>query len=218
LLIGSTTKQGAGFTLAGDVNDFIDLHEAIHYLAPENGVMSDFHREFVLSLAYEIRHAYQGDRRIEIYGSHEKKIEYFAVDLLWPTFLMQLGILRSVAAYVPTTKAMQATLFRLEACVEDALDSKDAKVAKECKIWLAEFVSLPRDYLINFISEQSRNFVFSSSTAIGRLKKLSNILHEMLPYSISYKTYEKEINNIAKQKNCEPTHLYDSGEWPEFKW
>lgn len=66
MLLGSSTKYGAGLRLAGDHTDLCDLYETIHYFVPENGLIPPHHDEFVLGLAYDVRHAYQGDRDTQL--------------------------------------------------------------------------------------------------------------------------------------------------------
>ena len=139
MLLGSPTKYGAGITLAGDHIDLVDLHEMIHHFAAESGPIPPLHGEFLLGLAYDVRHAYQGDRRTRRVETFKGKCTYFAVDILWPIFLVQVAMLRSAASYLPTGKSQQANLYRLEACAENALNDLDADISCECCRWLAEF-------------------------------------------------------------------------------
>jgi len=218
LLRGNSTKHGAGFTLAGDRYDLVDLHETIHYLASENGPIHAHHDQFVLGLAYDVRHAYQGDRRTEPMADANKTISYFAVDMLWPIFLTQLGLLRVAASYLPTQKSHQANLYRLEACAESALSRLDANVSHQCGRWLSEFSALPENYLIDFVSYQSYLYVSSSDTCKGRARSLPSIMNDISPYSPAYQAYEQEAKSVAEKENCRPQDLYDHSEWPDFKW
>lgn len=218
MLLGKSTKYGAGFTLSGDYNDLVDLHETIHYLASESGPISENHYEFVLGLAYDVRHAYQGDRRVESMDAPNASSSYFAVDILWPIFLVQVGLLRNVAAYLPTQKSHQANLYRLEGCVENALSAFDINVSSQCARWLHEFSALPENYLIDFVSYQSGLYVLSSASGKGRIRKLPSILNELAPYSPAYQAYEGEMKAVAEKQKCRPQDLHNFSEWPEFKW
>lgn len=218
MLFGRSTKYGAGFTLSGDNNDLVDLRETIHYLASENGPIPPLHAEFVLGFAYEVRHAYQGDRRVKSVGAPKASLNYFAVDMLWPIFLVQVGLLRTAAAYMPTQKSHQANLYRLEACIENALSTFDASISNQCSRWLSEFSALPENFLIDFVSYQSRLYVSSSTSSKGRIRRLPNVLHNISPYSQAYQAYESEVKAIAEKQKCRPQDLYDFAEWPEFKW
>ena len=218
MLIGSSTKFGAGFTLAGDTNDLVDLHETIHYFASENGPIAPFHSEFVLGLAYEVRHAYQGDRRVVLTGNPDHAAKYYELDSLWLIFLVQLAMLRSAAAYVTNEKSHQANLYRIESCVQSAFESVDANSAKECMRWLANF-SLPNeDFLIDFVNDLSKKHVSSETTLMRRIRSLPEFLRQISVYSPEYKAYETEMKTIATQQNCRPQDLQDYSEWPEFKW
>lgn len=218
MLVGSPTKFGAGITLAGDHTDLVDLHETIYYLASETGPISVHHNEFVLGFAYDVRHAYQGDRRVESVASPTASSTYFAVDILWPIALVQVAMLREAASYLPTDKSHQANLYRLEACVESALSALDANVSRQCCGWLKEFSAFPETYLIDFVLHQSRLYVFSSATAKGRARTLPGVMNDVSPYSRAYKEYEQELETIAEKEKCRPQDLHDFSEWPEFKW
>ncbi len=218
MLLGSSTKYGAGFRLAGDHTDLCDLYETIHYFIPENSLIPPHHDEFVLGLAYDVRHAYQGDRDTQLINNPNGSSIYFAVDILWPICLVQVAMLRAIAAYLPTTRSHQATLYRIEACIESALNAIDATVSHKCCDWLHDFSPLPEGYLMSFVSQQSKLYVLSATTAKSRLRKLPEIISDISPYSPAYKEYETELRTIAEQQKCSPDDLHDDSEWPKFKW
>jgi hypothetical protein len=123
MIFANPTKYGAGITVYGDLHDFQNLHETTHHLT-ELSPLIDGRGEFVLGLAYEVRHAYQGDREMLKLPADLMESEtttYFGFRELWPNFLMQLGLLRWAAGFQPTNKEHHANLFRLEACAESAL-------------------------------------------------------------------------------------------------
>ena len=151
MLLGSPTKHGAGITLAGDYADLVNLYETIHYFAGENGPISLQHDEFVLGLAYDIRHAYQGDRRTTLLKTSKTKYTYFAVDILWPIFLVQIAMLRSAASYLPTSKTQQANLYRIESCTENALNDLDTNVSRVLPV-ASGILRISCEILIGFIS------------------------------------------------------------------
>jgi hypothetical protein len=163
VLTSQPTPHGAGITLSGDYADLVDPHRTIHHLAEEHGPLPPHQGEFVLGLAHDIRKAYEGARRIESVATPRGPAQYYAVDVLWPFFLVQVAMLRSAAGLRPTQHAQQATLYRLEACAERALVQMDAAVGTRCMDWLARFAPLPADFLIEFISNQTHDFVFGSA-------------------------------------------------------
>ena len=94
MIFAKPTKYGAGITINGDYPDFDNLHETIHKLCDQNPLQGDL-GDFVLGLAYEVRHAYQGDRDShELLGGVVGKSTYFSFSVLWLIFLTQIGLLR----------------------------------------------------------------------------------------------------------------------------
>jgi len=219
VLIACSTKHGAGLNLSGDMLDFQTLHETIHFLAAENGPIGGELSEFVLGLAYEVRHANQGDRKfLTIREDPSRPVVYQSVDLLWPIFLFQLGVLRRAAAFLPTTREHQAVLFQLEFCVEKTLTGVDQKAGKDCFAWYESFAMPPSDYLVNYVSHAALRFVLSASSARARLRNLPSILHSMDCLSSKYRDHVREMEKVATQQNCDVNDLWDFTEWPGFKW
>ena len=70
MLVAEATKYGAGITVYGDYWDLRELHETIHYLS-ESSPLKNHLSDFVIGLAYDIRHAYQKDRKEKIFGHDE---------------------------------------------------------------------------------------------------------------------------------------------------
>ena len=214
MLLVECTPYGAGISLSGDYYDFQRLYETIHYLVGED---SDL-QEFVLALAYDVRKAKSGHREILMKGSDDEPSTYYSVDILWPEFLAQVSILRNLAAFRNTYSAVQSDLYRLEACVENALDEHDANITKKVMGWVKEFGFISKDYLIEFIYIQNREFVFSGTTLKARLKKLPTYLSILFPQSPDYKAFEQKLQELAKVQDSNPQGFHDWTEWSDFKW
>ena len=214
MLRGECTPYGAGISLSGDYYDFQRLYETIHYLVGED---SDL-QEFVLALAYDVRKAKSGHREILMKGSDDEPSTYYSVDILWPEFLAQVSILRNLAAFRNTYSAVQSDLYRLEACVENALDEHDANITKKVMGWVKEFGFISKDYLTEFIYIQNREFVFSGTTLKARLKKLPTYLSILFPQSPDYKVFEQKFQELAKVQDSNPQGYHDWTEWSDFKW
>jgi len=121
MLTSSPTKFGAGITLYGDAHDLRALRETIHKIADERIVDERF-GNLMLSLAYDVRKAYEGSReskRVGLQGLNA--VKYFSVNILWPFFLPQVALIRHFAAYRPTTHREQACLYLLEDCAITSL-------------------------------------------------------------------------------------------------
>ncbi|HXD34924.1 MAG TPA: hypothetical protein VN643_27640 [Pyrinomonadaceae bacterium] len=220
MIFGKVTKYGAGLTIYGDFSDFVSLHQTVSDLT--NGPTIDGGLEdFMLGLAYEIRHAYQGDRELLRPPANSLETEssiYFGFKQLWPIFLMQLGLLRWSAGFQPTNKEQQANLFRIEACAERVLVSYDPFVGRRCVEWLSLFPWLSGGYLLQFVEQCSLQYVSGKERGKARFKKLPDILHMLSPLSQEYRAFEEHLEQCAKDNNCRVQDLHDPHPWPDFKW
>ncbi len=86
------TPNNAGFILWGDSEALNELHELIHYIVDESPLIK-VKDGFMLSLAYDIRKAREGNRRVEQhqYDQHDT-YKLYGVELLWPLVLVQSSI------------------------------------------------------------------------------------------------------------------------------
>nr|UCZ50150.1 hypothetical protein [Klebsiella michiganensis] len=82
------TPNNAGFILWGDSEALNELHELIHYIVDESPLIK-VKDGFMLSLAYDIRKAREGNRRVEQhqYDQHDT-YKLYGVELLWPLVLV----------------------------------------------------------------------------------------------------------------------------------
>ena len=216
MLTSSPTKYGAGITLYGDAHDLRALHETIHKIASERHVDERF-RFFMLSLAYDIRKAYEGARERKRIG-HQKLdwAKYFSVNVLWPFFLPQAALVRHFAAYYPTTHRDQACLYLLEDCAITSLLACDANVGKVCSECFLNFPMLSHDYLMEFFTQCAREFVEFPEKK--RFQKLPGILRKLMWLSPEYQAFSKELAKTAKANDCGPEELSDPRDWPKFRW
>lgn len=218
MLFGEPTKKGAGLTLWGDYNDLNNLYETISKISDAvilEGSLSDF----VLGLCYDIRHAYQNMRESKEFGIDElDNVKYYGVKILWPYFLIQIGLIRRASGYTTTTNEDQSNLYRLEHIAETALKQASIKNAEECIYWLKHFSGLSNDYHIQFLDEITFRFIFDDTINKKRINRLPLILKMVSPLSKEYKDFHEQLLKIAKEKGCHPDALTDLKEWPEFIW
>lgn len=217
MLVSRPTKFGAGITLGGDYLDLTSLHETIHTLASETGPLSAHHFEFALGLAYDLRKARQGERD-RWPSDAEAYAGYSAVNILWPVFLVQLGMLRSACAYMPTDRRVQAHLYALEACAADALTEFDPAVGAVCMRWLANFDLLHDSFLLEFVTQQTKEFLYGAVQGKARFRRLPRLLEEISPFSQAYKEFERATAKQAHAQGAKPQDMVDLSEWPDFKW
>ena len=181
MLIGIPTKHAAGITIFGDYYDLKSIHESIHSLV-QDGPFSPSLGDFVLGLAYEVRRSYQNDRQNKVFGRDSlDQVSYRGFDSLWPVILVQISLLRWAAGFVPTSRAIQSDLYRLESCIEIALSEISPQLSHDCLNWIRTLNGLPENYLIEFITHQSRIYVTKYNTKSKRLQVILQLLEEINP-------------------------------------
>ncbi|MCC9595324.1 DUF6904 family protein [Rubrivivax sp. JA1055] len=217
MLVSRPTKFGAGITLGGDYLDLSSLHETVHTLASEKGPLSAHHYEFALGLAYDLRKAREG-KRDRWPSDADAYVGYSAVNILWPIFLVQLGMLRAACAYMPTDRRIQAHLYSLEACAAEALTEFDPSISAMCMRWLANFNLLHDSFLMEFVTHQTREFLFGADQGKARFRRLPRLLDEISPFSQAYHEFERAVVKQAHAQGAKPQDMTDLSEWPDFKW
>jgi hypothetical protein len=212
MLYGTSTKFGVGITLFGDDLDLKSLDETITSLAQRSPLKDN--NNILHMLGDDVRGATIGFGDKNEYGLSE----YRGKNILWPVFLVQVGLLRWSAGFQHTSQEDQSNLYRLEHCAESALKKIDAQIAAECVEWLKNFSGFPTTYLMEYVFYVTRNYVSTNLDGKARIKKLAETLHSTFPMSPEYRAYQTRINQIAKKKGCDPHELTDLSEWPKFKW
>ena len=218
MLLLEPTEGAAGVTLWGDCLDLDGLRETIYHLADEETLGGPV-SEFLLGLAYDVRHASQGDRLEQEIGTDPiERVGYRGVRILWPFFLVQLSLLRAAASYKPTRSEHQADLYRLEGIANDALVEYDSVAGRACIELLPALGNLPKDYLVEFISVLARRYVSEGKSGKPRFRKLPALLRQVWWMSDEYEAFKAKLESVAREKGCSPHELGDSGEWPDFRW
>jgi hypothetical protein len=218
MLFGKSTKKGAGITLWGDYHDLNNLYDTISKISDSivlKGSMSDF----VLGLCYDIRHAYQNMRESKGFGNDElSKVKYYGVEILWPYFIFQVGLVRWGAGFTTTDSEQQSNLYRLEYIIETTLKESSISIADESMFWLKHFTGFSNNYHIQFLNEITYRFVFDETIHKKRINRLPAVLKMTGELSKEYKVFEEYISKLANEKGCHPDALIDLKEWPEFTW
>lgn len=218
MIIARPTRYAAGITLYGDWYDLRRLYDTVHYLSDSIPLEGDL-SQFVRGLALEFWHAYKNLRETRVFGSHdEDRVTYRGVSILWPFFLVQLGLLRRAASFKPTTRDTQSDLYRLEACAEGALTSYDPTVGKRCFDWLTSFHGFPTTYLIQFVPHCSLQYVTVGKGGKARFDRLPDILRMIDPMSSEYRAFEEQQAHLAPKQSYRPGGITDIEEWPKFRW
>ena len=116
MLYAIPTKKGTGVKLFGHSDDLKNLHETLHFLCGESEAELD-RNEHALSVAYEIRKAFEGQRERQ----NSESGELFGTRLTWPHIIFYTSYFRQLAGYRSANKEHQSNLARLEYCVESAI-------------------------------------------------------------------------------------------------
>ncbi|MEB8475919.1 DUF6904 family protein (plasmid) [Acidithiobacillus ferriphilus] len=175
------TPKQAGIVLWGDFDTLRRLHEFIFRII-DGSELIEKKESFVLGLAYDVRKAYEGQRRkrlnVEAYDQEDRCMRY-GVEILWPVLLAQVGMLRHAMAFMPTNKLDQSIMFELEFIVESAVHETMPRAADELIEQIQHVGSWPHAHIQELIS--SRSHYFTLLTPRERLKSLSPIMRTLDP-------------------------------------
>lgn len=218
MLLAKPTKHGAGILLYGDYRDLESVYETIHYLSDGVPLETNF-KDLVLGLAYDVRKAMEDRRETIIVESESgEKLEYKGENILWPTFLLQLGLLRWSAGFHPTSREVQANLFRLEACTEKALLEYDYATGRKALKWLERFSGFSDNYIIEFVTIVNRDYIIYSKNGLKRFKNLPTIILSMDPLSSEYQDFEMQIKEKGLEIPYDYKELRVEIDFPDFEW
>jgi hypothetical protein len=213
MLFAEPTKQGIGLSLYGDYNDLRSLHETIHVLCSNE--YSSQH-EHTLSLAYDVRKAYEGQRESKCVD--EGGVDYLGVKVIWTYALFYASFMRQCAGFQPTNKEHQSNLYRFEHCIENALLEYHPKIGSEIINVYSHIGFVSQKFLFDFVDDVSYRYVYGGGTGKMRFKLLPQLLMQLREWSDEYKKFEEYMNTQAKLQNCSIHQLHDMREWAEFEW
>lgn len=216
MLYAIPTKRGYGVTLYGDCKDLESLHGTIHLICDENSYGVYSHKEMALSIAYEIRKAYEGKRQKII--DEERGSTYYATNIAWPEALFYASFLRHTAGFCPTTKKDQANLYCFEYCIESALVSYDYNIGTDILIWYDTIGCVSKDFIISFVNEINYEYLHGGLSGKRNFKRLPELLRNIHSSSDEYNRFAEYIKTEAQKNNCRPDQLWDGRDWPEIKW
>lgn len=113
------TKKNAGVIIWGDTWTLHEVYDFIHKINDNSPIIKN-KESFVLSLAYEIRHAFDGMRKKDVRERFEDKCPIYGFEVLWPELVAQIGLLRASMSFVPCNRSDQAIMYELENLIEMA--------------------------------------------------------------------------------------------------
>ncbi|HDE1843815.1 TPA: hypothetical protein PCF32_004995 [Klebsiella pneumoniae] len=200
------TPNNAGFILWGDSEALNELHELINYIVDESPLIK-VKDGFMLSLAYDIRKAREGNRRVEQhqYDQHDT-YKLYGVELLWPLVLVQSSILRNSMGYIQTDKNQLSVMYAFEYLIESALTESERTTSNDIMLT----VKYASDSDFNFIEDNidSRCCYFISLSPEQRKKQLISIVRSFHSLWGKYAREKQDIKMLNEMNNT-------SWVWPD---
>ena len=213
MLYATSTKKGTGVELFGEENALVSLHETLHFLCGISESDLDRH-EHALSLAYEIRKAFERQRLCRSTESGE----LLGTQLAWPHLLFYTAYFRHLAGYRATTKEHQDRLAALENAVESALVGYDAKVGSEVISLYPCIGSVASNFYAGYVEDITYSWLYDSGSGKMRFRRLPALVRALHIFSTQYQQYAMMLEREAKKLGCSPRQLQDTREWPEIEW
>lgn len=216
MLAAHATKRGFGITIYGDYRDLRSLHKTVHELCGSWINDLDAQRESTLSIAYELRKAYEGNR--EIIKDEVARTTYFSTNIDWPGILFYSSYLRYRAGFCPTSKENQANLYRLEFCIEKALLEYDYKTGVDVLEQSRTIGMVSDNFIASYASEITYEYLYGGGSGKINFRRLPRLLNKFHEWSDEYREFSEYMKSQAIVNNCEINQLYNNRDWPDIKW
>ena len=207
-------KNHAGILLIGDYTSLRWLHEVLHDINERSPLVKDREGPF-LSLAYDVRKAYEQQREVLKPPKHYKELGIrYGVQVLWPVLLLQQRMLRVSLGYLDHSHKHQAITYALEGVIDEAVRED---FGAQAQITIDRWQRLnPADPAL-FEKLDSRGAIFCSWTKAQRHRLMIPLLETFDPL---YETlFEFWIKN--GDKNLLPPEgfvQWANIEWPDPNW
>jgi len=125
----SICKRNGGFVLWGDYSTLKPIHSFVMDMAEKSPTLDS--EGLLPALAYDIRKAYENQREKDTIEVWDDEITIYGVEQIWPTFLLQIALLRAAMSFVDTSKNDQSLMYSLEALLEESVRKAFPKEATE---------------------------------------------------------------------------------------
>ncbi len=214
MLTHASLKNFAGLLLCGDKRTLEALHEVIHDVNTCSPVVSDKEGVF-LGLAYDVRKALEGQRRIIKPPTHEKEVgPSFGVEILWPVILFQSRMLRIALGFMPNGSRHQAMTYLLEHVIEQALDEQFPEQSPAIKAAWRDLDPFAQD--MDAVID-SRGALFSAWTKTKRQAGLKMLIDTM---SSRYAMHYEWMDARTRARYIDPQEFVQwlDREWVDPKW
>ncbi|MGI5822722.1 MAG: DUF6904 family protein [Dethiobacteria bacterium] len=201
------TPHLTGVTVSGDFNDFYNLVEAFHDITIDE--YSEKHQQYfdistrVLGVCHDIRHAYQGERAIELVDNNltedvmkwhsiiaSKNNVYYSCNLLYPEMFFAMLALNALL------KLRIGDLTKSKFIYREVLDNKVVwdKTIATVRIFQAEFVACVKETLTKAAFARWLNVMNGSYISI---EDIATQYVDLLNIKYINMSKEKRVKNLS---------------------
>jgi len=217
MLTSNPTNYGTGIEIFGDYHDLSFLHSQLHELAGEDDNVPGYWN--LVNLAYDVRHAFQGDSLKKDFGFSDLPIKYLGFTYYWIDIILVINVLRQRCAYVPTSKPTQSLLYRLEFLIEDSMKEYDLKLGSQLSKWV-DWLRIDINHYTHLLRTKALWETLNESNGKKRFKKVIDEMQIFSPFSDYAKSFKHHLDEEAIRLNCEikdlePNYSFDS---LKYKW
>ena len=208
------TPKHAGVVIWGDIWALNGVYELIHRVN-ENSPIIENKEGFFLGLAYDLRKAFEGQRKKDKREFFEDRCRIYGVEILWPVIVSQVGLLRASMAFIPTTRHAQSIAYELESLIESAaredLPGREEQIMEQMRR-----IGEAQTHVEKVI--ESRCHYFIDFPPKDRLRMLPAVLDSLDPMFEIMGGRRVSADPSAAIPRTTFAKYTDDLEWPEFKW
>lgn len=182
-MLGTLRTPGKrGVRIVGDCFDMGSLYRTASGLAASQADASPLH-----DFCCDIRRAWECAETVEVGPTDDERAQYRCAYCPWPTALVSTAMLRRLSGYRPTVLGEQASLYALEAAIQERLRSDCPRDAADCLLQ-AELVAkaMTERYDFWIFTELERRRFLDLPTAAHRMRGLCGMLVSARPGSQGY--------------------------------
>ena len=173
-----------GFVLWGDYEQLRSLHMLAMELSKDSVITQD--EGLLPALAYELRKAYEGLRRVDKQRSGDDEITIYGADMYWPTFISQVSLLRTALAYVDSSKWQQGNMYLIEYLLEGALAAAFPEQSQRLLQGYQRLIGINERSISDLLGSRSGYFL------VQKPGSRKNVLPEVIE-SLAYPAWYQEM-------------------------
>lgn len=213
MLTYTPLKNNAGLLILGDYLSLKNLHAVLHSVNEVSTLVHD-KEGCLMDLAYEVRHAMQGDSVIQKAPEDEPQIGLrYGFRVVWTDLLLCTRLIRDSLAFFDSSKSQQSVTYELESLIEEAV----AECFKEKSASIVDaFSILSCRHPASEENLRGRTSVFCGLNKADRKFYLRGILVSLDPsYDHSYELFYKNTKDLLPPEVFKEAEKY---ECPDPKW